>query len=291
MNNNPNYYGLIPANVRYCKEISNGAKLMYCEFSALANAKGYCWAGNAYFAELYGNSTKTISRWISELEQHNFITVTFVKQKDGTMQRQISIVKECEPADKNVRKTDKNVKQADKNVQSVDKNVQYNIIMNSTSNKEREEEEKKPKKTVSKKPSLKPQQAEKDAPTTPGKMSVKSEYMWQMDYTDNAELNAKLTTWAFTEILSQLPAICTKHGKQYTEEQLQAWTKQQLTTDKVNVLKTTFSMYGDPLHSDTVKHLLNRANWQLRERGGLDIATATVKQGRSKANNYQSPFK
>lgn len=155
----------------------------------------------------------------------------------------------------------------------------------------KEEEEEQPKKTASKKPALKPQQAEQETPTTPGKMSVKSEYMWQMDYTDNAELNAKLTTWAFTEILSQLPAICTKHGKQYTDEQLQAWTKQQLTTDKVNVLKTTFSMYGDPLHSDTVKHLLNRANWQLRERGGLDIATATVKQGRSKANNYQSPFK
>jgi len=286
MNSNPNYYAVIPANVRYCKEISNGAKLLYGEIAALCNAKGYCWATNGYFAELYNNSSKTVSRWISELEQQGFISV-IIDQKDGT-KRFISIKKDVEIKDENVLPMDKNAAPyGQKCPTGMDKNEAYNITLNNTNNKVEE----KPKKTASKKPALKPQQAEQETPTTPGKMSVKSEYMWQMDYTDNAELNAKLTTWAFTEILQQLPAICTKHGKQYTEEQLQAWTKQQLTTDKVNVLKTTFSMYGDPLHSDTVKHLLNRANWQLRERGGLDIATATVKQGRSKANNYQSPFK
>ena len=288
MNDKPNYFANIPANVRYCKEISNGSKLLYGELTALSNKKGYCWASNGYFAELYGNSNKTISRWVSELEQHGFITVIFVKQKDNTMQRYISIVKDVEIEDENVQPMDKNAAPyGQKCPTGMDKNGEYNITLNNTKNAEEEPQKNAVKKTAHK--------AAKDATTTPGNdrsvMTVKSEYLWQMDYTNNTELNAKLTNWAFSEILQQLPAICTKHGKQYTDEQLQAWTKQQLTTDKVNVLKTTFSMYGEPLHSDTVKHLLNRANWQLRERGGLDIAAVAVKPQTKRNVNYETPFK
>ena len=172
--------------------------------------------------------------------------------------------------------------------------VNFPITKNTTKNTIKEVEDK-PKKTVAKKTTDKPQQTEQEVPTTTDEtfteLAGSSEFIWRMRHTSDAELNAKLTTWAFTEILSQLPAICTKHGKQYTDEQLQAWTKQQLTTDKVNVLKTTFSMYGEPLHSDTVKHLLNRANWQLRERGGLDIAAVAVKPQTKRNVNYETPFK
>jgi len=171
--------------------------------------------------------------------------------------------------------------------------TQYNSTIDKLHNNK--EVEDKQKKTVAKKTTDKPQQTEQEVPTTTDEtfteLAGSSEFIWRMRHTSDAELNAKLTTWAFTEILSQLPAICTKHGKQYTDEQLQAWTKQQLTTDKVNVLKTTFSMYGEPLHSDTVKHLLNRANWQLRERGGLDIAAVAVKPQTKRNVNYETPFK
>lgn len=70
----PNYYAIIPANVRYSK-ISASAKLLYGEITALSNKNGYCHAWNKYFAELYDKSNGTISRWIKELEQGNFITV------------------------------------------------------------------------------------------------------------------------------------------------------------------------------------------------------------------------
>lgn len=288
MNDKPNYYGIIPAEVRYSTNVSSGAKLLYCEITALTNSTGECWASNGYFAKLYSKSNDTISRWVSELEKAGFITVV-VEKVDGTS-RYISIVKDAVSLPGGLGKNAVPVRQ--KRQTGLGKNAEYNITLNNTNNKE----EDKPKKTVAKKTTDKPQQTEQEVPTTTDEtfteLAGSSEFIWRMRHTSDAELNAKLTTWAFTEIFSQLPSICAKHGKQYTDEQLQAWTKQQLTTDKVNVLKTTFSMYGEPLHSDTVKHLLNRANWQLRERGGLDIAMVAVKpQGTKRNVNYETPFK
>ena len=71
--NNPNYYAVIPAHVRYCKKLEPSAKLLYGEITALSNRYGYCWATNAYFAELYGISTDTITRWVRSLKEHGFI--------------------------------------------------------------------------------------------------------------------------------------------------------------------------------------------------------------------------
>jgi hypothetical protein len=69
---NPNYYAIIPANVRY-SDITDGAKLLYGEITALCNKEGYCWATNEYFAALYKKSADTISRWISELTKSQFV--------------------------------------------------------------------------------------------------------------------------------------------------------------------------------------------------------------------------
>lgn len=69
------YYAIIPANVRYCKRLTPNAKLLYGEITALCNEKGYCWANNSYFSELYSVSKTSISKWISQLSNEGFIDV------------------------------------------------------------------------------------------------------------------------------------------------------------------------------------------------------------------------
>ena len=82
MNNKKSYYAIIPANIRYDKDIPANAKLLYGEITALTNEKGYCWATNNYFAELYGVSVQSISGWIKTLKDKNYITTEII-YKEG----------------------------------------------------------------------------------------------------------------------------------------------------------------------------------------------------------------
>ena len=93
---NPNYYAIIPANVRYNKNLMANAKLLYGEITALCNEKGICWAGNEYFANLYGVSKETISRWISQLAKFEYIKIKIFYKNDTKEidKRIISIVSE-----------------------------------------------------------------------------------------------------------------------------------------------------------------------------------------------------
>ena len=77
----PNYYAVIPAEVRYSKNLTPNAKLLYAEITALSKKDGSCWASNKYFSNLYNVSTVTISRWISSLVENNFINRKIVYKK------------------------------------------------------------------------------------------------------------------------------------------------------------------------------------------------------------------
>jgi conserved domain protein len=91
----PNYYAILPANVRYDKRLSANAKLLYCEITALANAKGYCYASNNYFSELFSVDTRSVQRWILNLKDYGYITINFENNKD-LRTRKIFIVKETD---------------------------------------------------------------------------------------------------------------------------------------------------------------------------------------------------
>lgn len=79
------YYAIIPATVRYDTRLIPNAKLLYGEITALCNEKGYCWASNDYFADLYNVKKETISRWVSDLEKFGYIRRSIVF-KEGTKQ-------------------------------------------------------------------------------------------------------------------------------------------------------------------------------------------------------------
>ncbi len=81
---NPNYYAIIPANVRYDKELPAAAKLLYGELAALSNQEGFCWASNQYFANLYGATKRSVQNWINDLEEHGYIRSDYIDGNAGT---------------------------------------------------------------------------------------------------------------------------------------------------------------------------------------------------------------
>lgn len=98
------YYAIIPAEVRYDEELPPNAKLLYGEITSLCNEKGYCWATNQYFADLYKVSKITVSRWISTLYKKGYIAVETL-YKEGTKEiigRHLYIVNT--PINKNVNR-------------------------------------------------------------------------------------------------------------------------------------------------------------------------------------------
>lgn len=79
----PIYYSILPSQVRYDKNLSANEKILYSEIVVLAQKKGYCFAQNEFFAELFAVSKNTVSRWIVNLEKWGFIKcqMTYI---DGT---------------------------------------------------------------------------------------------------------------------------------------------------------------------------------------------------------------
>ena len=82
-NRTPGYMAYIPSDVRYDKELKPNEKLLFGEISALATARGHCWATNKYFADLYDVAIETVSRWISHLAAKGYIKTKIVYLDDG----------------------------------------------------------------------------------------------------------------------------------------------------------------------------------------------------------------
>jgi len=78
------YYGIIPKEVRYCKDINPNTKLVYSEITACLDNDGICTKTNAFFSRYLGLSKVTISKCITELRKNNFISVT-MEYEDGTL--------------------------------------------------------------------------------------------------------------------------------------------------------------------------------------------------------------
>ncbi|RNL85391.1 helix-turn-helix domain-containing protein, partial [Sinomicrobium pectinilyticum] len=69
----PSYYSILPAPVRYDKRLTPNAKILYAEITSLTNQLGFCYATNRYFEELFQVSTQSINFWLKQLEDLGYI--------------------------------------------------------------------------------------------------------------------------------------------------------------------------------------------------------------------------
>ncbi|MEZ7716383.1 helix-turn-helix domain-containing protein [Leptotrichia wadei] len=77
----PNYYGILPANVRYDKELKPMEKILFTEISSLTSKEGYCYAKNSYFAELYDVHKNTVGNWINNLVKKGYLKSVIIYEK------------------------------------------------------------------------------------------------------------------------------------------------------------------------------------------------------------------
>lgn len=102
------------------KEIKDELGLLVI-ISSLCAEKGYCYASNEYFANLFNISQETVSRKIKLLEKKNYITIEYEKRG-------------CEIKKRYLRLTNISIDDYQKNQSTIDENVkENNISINNTS--------------------------------------------------------------------------------------------------------------------------------------------------------------
>lgn len=88
-----NDYAILHKKIRYDKNISSSAKILFGEIESLCFKEGFCWATNKYFANLYQVSTRTVERWIENLVTHGYIArnICFYPNSKQVKQRVLKI--------------------------------------------------------------------------------------------------------------------------------------------------------------------------------------------------------
>lgn len=128
------YYSVIPATVLYNKELKANEKLLYAIITSLACKEGYCFASNKYLAEKLDVNPKTISSWISDLKNKNFIVVELIKNENNQIiQRKIYLNDVPYPLNNGYQYQSKSGQAIHLNVE--DNNIRNNIKNNNKVNK------------------------------------------------------------------------------------------------------------------------------------------------------------
>ena len=81
MAEHPAYWAVIPASVRYDKDLPPNAKLLYGEVTALSDKRGYCYAQNSYFSELFSLSERSITRLFAVLVDRGYLRVDVIRDE------------------------------------------------------------------------------------------------------------------------------------------------------------------------------------------------------------------
>lgn len=96
----PRCYSILPAQIRYNKNLSPTAKILFSEIDMLSHKNGYCFAANAYFAENFGVSDRQICTCMKQLSQLGFIRIV---KEEG--QRRIYPAQELSAQNMGTKKT------------------------------------------------------------------------------------------------------------------------------------------------------------------------------------------
>ena len=129
--NKVNYYAIIPATVRYSKELKANEKLLYGEITSLSNRNGYCYAQNRYFSNLYGVSIETVSRWLSNLQKCGFIQIEVKRNENKEVIARYIYIVDVPSHQKNQESIDENVKENTINI-NIDEDDLFILIINNS---------------------------------------------------------------------------------------------------------------------------------------------------------------
>ena len=121
MSKNRDFKGIwIPAKIWLDKDLGWVEKVLLVEIDSLSSNGKPCWATNRYFAEFFGLSERTISRYINGLKSKKMIKITDKTSTGG--QRLLA------PLDKTVYPS------SQKRQDPLDKTVYHNNTVNNTKN-------------------------------------------------------------------------------------------------------------------------------------------------------------
>ena len=122
----PGYWAVLPAVVRYDRQLPDKAKLLYAEISSLTEQRGYCYANNEYFQNLYDITDRTVRRLLQALQTAGYIRIQDGDGGAGRRKIYAGINPLAQNPDKNVRVTEEPGKicpgNPDKNVRAINSN-------------------------------------------------------------------------------------------------------------------------------------------------------------------------
>lgn len=78
----PSFMAYCPLGVLHNKNLPHGAKILFMDIISLTKKKGYCYAHNRYFRELYEVSGTTVWRWLKALEAEGLITCHYISENE-----------------------------------------------------------------------------------------------------------------------------------------------------------------------------------------------------------------
>ena len=84
---------VVPTSVLCATDISDAAKVLYCELSVLCRERGFCSQSNKEIGIILGCDARTVSRRINELASKGYISsmIEGSREKDGNKERIVRV--------------------------------------------------------------------------------------------------------------------------------------------------------------------------------------------------------